>query len=105
MLPATPRTREQFQWLAVEVEERGGEALVWEGQLVLNGQAERLVAQFQAQADAQYQALMVELAEPEADLTALSRRFQQISGQDYFPTALGRQARQALLAARGGVEP
>src|SRR5256885_9772574 len=30
VLPATPWTREQFQWLTVEIGELGGEAYLWE---------------------------------------------------------------------------
>ena len=46
VLPATPWTREQFQWLAVEIGELEGEAYLWESHLLLNGQAEALVQQF-----------------------------------------------------------
>ena len=35
VLPATPWTREQFQWLAVEIGELGGEAHLWESHLLL----------------------------------------------------------------------
>ncbi|HEV2458330.1 MAG TPA: Chromate resistance protein ChrB, partial [Ktedonobacterales bacterium] len=35
VLPATPATREQFQWLATEIEELAGSALVWEATLRL----------------------------------------------------------------------
>ena len=30
ILPANPQTREQFQWLAAEIEELGGEATLWD---------------------------------------------------------------------------
>ena len=45
---ATERTREQFQWLAAEIVELEGEALVWEAALTQPGQAEGLARQFLA---------------------------------------------------------
>jgi hypothetical protein len=101
VLPATPRTREEFEWLAVEIGEQGGEASVWEGHLTLAGQDEALVRQFLAQVETEYAALRDAVASPDVDLAALSRRYQQVQGQDYFQSALGQQVRAALLAARG----
>jgi hypothetical protein len=98
VLPANERTREQFQWLAVEIQERGGEALVWEAEPALPGQQEALAAEFRQQAEAGYQAVLDALArEPQPDLAALSRRYQQTQAQDYFHAPLGRKARAALL--------
>lgn len=102
VLPATPRTREEFEWLAVEIGEQGGEASVWEGHLTLAGQDAALVRQFLAQVETEYAALLDAAARPDADLAALARRYQQVQGQDYFRSALGQQLRAALLAARGG---
>ena len=103
VLPATPWTREQFQWLTVEIGELGGEAYLWESRLLLNGQAEGLVRQFQGRADAAYQEILSELEQEEADLVALSRKYQQVRAQDYFHSALGVQVRERLMRARGGV--
>src|SRR5438094_7854230 len=63
VLPATPWTREQFQWLAVEIGELGGEAHLWESHLLLNGQADTLIQQFQARVDAAYQGILEELTQ------------------------------------------
>jgi len=101
VLPATPRTQEELQWLAVEISEQGGEASVWEAHLTLAGQDEALVRQFQAQVETAYHALLVALESPQADLVALSRRYQQARGQDYFHSDVGQRVRTALLAARG----
>ncbi len=100
VLPATPRTREQFRWLAAEIAELEGGALVWEAQLTEPGQDEALVRQFLAQVEPTYTALLSELDEPDADLAALSRRYQQVRSHDYFHTELGERAREALLAAQ-----
>ena len=102
VLPATPWTREQFQWLAVEIGELGGEAHLWESHLLLNGQADALVQQFQARVDAAYQEILDEVEQEDADLVALSRKYQQVRAQDYFHSALGTHVRERLMSARGG---
>ena len=102
VLPATPWTREQFQWLAVEIGELGGEAHLWESHLLLNGQNDALIQQFQARVDAIYQEILDELEREDADLVALSRKYQQVRAQDYFQSELGRQARERLMSTRGG---
>ena len=102
VLPATPWTREQFQWLAVEIGELGGEAHLWESHLLLNGQADTLVQQFQARVDAAYQEILDELTQEDTDLVALSRTYQLVRAQDYFHSALGSHVRERLMSARGG---
>ena len=105
LLPATSWTREQFQWLAVEIREQGGEALVWESRMVLPGQDEALVQQFVADVDTAYRAVLAALQQADADLAALARQYQQVQARDYFQSPLGQQVRAALLHARGGDEP
>ncbi len=102
VLPSTPWTREQFQWLTVEIGELGGEAHLWESHLLLNGQADTLIQQFQARVDAAYQEILEELSQEDADLVALSRKYQLIRAQDYFHSALGTHVRERLMSARGG---
>src|SRR5438270_9397240 len=84
VLPATPWTREQMQWLAVEILELGGEAYVWESRELLVGQEQVLVQQFQSRVDSVYQEILAELEQEGADLLALSRKYQQTRTQDYF---------------------
>jgi hypothetical protein len=103
VLPATAWTREQFQWLAVEIGELEGEAHLWESRLLLNGQADTLVQQFQARVNTAYQEILEELILEDADLVALSRKYQQVRAQDYFHSELGRQVRDQLISARGGL--
>ncbi len=103
VLPATPWTREQFQWLAVEIGELEGEAYLWESRLLLNGQEDALVRQFQARVDAAYQEILSELEQDDADLVALSRKYQQVRAQDYFHSEVGIQVRERLMSARGGL--
>jgi len=104
VLPATPYTREQYQWLAAEIEEMEGSAMVWEARLSLDEQDSALVERFLAQAEVGYREILAELARPEADLTALSKRYQQMQAQDYFHLELGVQTREALAAAKGGYD-
>ena len=102
VLPATPWTREQFQWLAVEILELGREAHLWESCLVLPSQEDSLREQFQTRVDTVYQEMLTELEREDADLTALSRRYQQVKTQDYFQSELGQRVRTRLLTLRGG---
>lgn len=103
VLPATAWTREQFQWLAVEIGELGGEVYLWESRLLLNGQTEELIHQFQARAESAYREILEEMEHENADLVALSRKYQQIRAQDYFHADLGMQVRERLMSARGGL--
>lgn len=102
VLPNTPRTLEQFQWLAAEIVEMGGEAMLWESRAAYGGQEETLVQQFQAQVAPAYAEILAELAGEEPDLAALSRKYQQVRAQDYFRSELGQRAQEALIAAKGG---
>src|SRR5438094_1715917 len=61
VLPAREATREQLRWLAAEIGEAGGEALVWEARLAV-GQDEALVEQFAAQVDGPYREILAALA-------------------------------------------
>jgi hypothetical protein len=100
VLPANERTAEQFRWLAAEVEEAGGHAVVWEGRLLV-GQDDDLVERFAGQVEAPYAEILAELRAGDADLAALSRRYQQVARLDYFASALGAEVRRALAAAEG----
>src|SRR5215212_3058885 len=100
VLPATPRTQEQFQWLAAEIQEQGGEALLWEARLLLGTPEEGLRQQFVEQVDREYAVILAALGAADANLAALSRQYQQARLADYFQSPLGRQVRDMLLAAR-----
>ena len=102
ILPATSRNREQFQWLASEIVERHGDATVWEAQLTALAQDENLIQQFNEQVDGEYRKILAALRRQDADLAALSRRFQHAQSKDYFQSELGRRVRAALMSARDG---
>lgn len=101
VLPNIPRTLENFQWLAAEIIELGGKALLWQGQPVLDGQSNDLESQFTAQVDKGYATLSADLEKQDTDLEQVSRQYQQIKSRDYFHSGLGRQVREKLLARRG----
>src|SRR5512142_2685464 len=72
VLPPTPYTREQLQWLAAEIVEMEGEAMVWEATLVSSEQENTLVQQFQTQVQTAYSEILAELQHPDCDREALS---------------------------------
>jgi hypothetical protein len=102
-LPSTPQTSEQCRWLATEILELGGDVSLWESKELLDGQADRLVKQFQAQVDAAYGQILAALKGRAPDLSSLSRQYQQVLAQDYFRSGQGEKVRAALLRANGGI--
>lgn len=102
ILPNTPTTHEQLQWIVAEIHEMEGSAMLWQAEQALRGQNNTLIQQFTEQVDSLYREILHDLEQENADLAALSRRYQQIKAQDYFESALGQQVRDALLRLRGG---
>ena len=100
VLPATSFSVEQMQWLAVEIREMEGSAMVWEARLSLAGQEDALVRQFINQVDTVYREILGGLERSGADLAALSRRFHLAQTQDYFRSPLSAEVREALERAR-----
>jgi hypothetical protein len=54
ILPSDAKTREDFEWIAEEAEERGGSALLWEAASFSQGQDAELIAQFRLAAEQRY---------------------------------------------------
>jgi DNA-binding transcriptional regulator PaaX len=104
VLPMNTRTQEQFQWLAAEIAELGGDATLWEAGPAMVGQEEALIGQFLSQVEAGYNEILAALEQDNTDLAALSQRYQQINSEDYFQSELGPRVREALMVARGGLE-
>jgi hypothetical protein len=73
VLPIDAKTREAFEWLAEEIEEQGGTALLWEGRSLTSEQDGELVQRFRAEADARYAAI-AESAQAIRRATVGSRR-------------------------------
>jgi hypothetical protein len=104
LLPANPQTREQFQWLAAEIEELHGEATLWESRLVNAGVEGRMIARFNEPVEAEYREILRGLKRRRPDLVSLSKRYQQILVRDYFHLDLGKKVRAALVAAQSDAE-
>ncbi|MBI3464889.1 MAG: ChrB protein [Planctomycetes bacterium] len=102
VLPATPRTQEQFQWLASEIDELGGEATYWLAEMLYESRDDALVRQFEAPLETAYREILAGLKQKKRDLAALAKRFQETQSRDYFHSELGTQVREKLLAAQEG---
>jgi hypothetical protein len=100
ILPANEKSKEHFQWLAAEVIELGGSAQVWQADVLLQGQEDTLIQQFQAQADEAYQAVYEMLMKPDPDYTSASQAYLHAQQHDYFRSELGQRVRGLLLKAR-----
>ncbi|HYC32320.1 MAG TPA: Chromate resistance protein ChrB [Gemmatimonadales bacterium] len=117
LLPADAKTREAFEWLAEEIEEQGGTALVWEAASFDPAQDERIVARFRAEADARYAAIAESaealrrlagrrlpgrsrLEQARRQLAGLERALRLESRRDHF-RAPGRRAAGEAIAAAG----
>lgn len=102
VLPATPALLEQVRWLAAEIQESQGEALVWHAQGDAPEQDAALIAQVVAQAEAGYQAILAALDQTGADRADLARRYRQILAIDYFRAPSGEAVRTRLAHLAGG---
>jgi uncharacterized protein YdbL (DUF1318 family) len=111
-LPADARTREQFEWLAEEVEESGGQAGVWLARPSTAAQERDLAAQIAGARAAEYSELVSAAAaantlSTSARVGALRRlrtQWRQITRRDFFPPPERERARLALLALASAVE-
>jgi hypothetical protein len=101
ILPDSPRTAEQIQWLRAEIQEMGGEAYSWRANTILGKDDGSLTQQFNAQVDAVYADLLKKLEKPRADLQEISRQYQLTASQDFFHSKLGFQVRDKLMSRRG----
>lgn len=105
-LPADARTREHLDWIAEEVLDAGGSAMVWMAQPASLGQ-ERQIAQAMADARATEYATVLAEAEqagalPEPERMRVMRRLRdelrRIHRRDYFPPPQRKAAERAVAA-------
>lgn len=101
VLPETPRTLEQVQWLTAEIQERGGNAYYWRANTILNEQDQAIVQQFIEQVEAVYADLLKRLEKPRADLQEISQQYQEAVSKDFFHSQLGLLVREKLIVRRG----
>ncbi|WP_181780363.1 Chromate resistance protein ChrB [Pseudonocardia pini] len=112
-LPADARTREQLEWVAEEVEQAGGSAMLWIARPDTEEEEQRIAAEMAAARAAEYravrdQALAARTAVGLDDGAGLLRRLRaelrRIERRDHFPAVDGDAARAAVkdLAAHVG---
>jgi len=90
-LPLTNRNREQFEWLAGEIAEAGGDATLWVGQLTSKAQERELAARMTADVAAGVRALVESAAQVREPgrlgapplLGRLRRELRRIRARDY----------------------
>ena len=101
VLPDTPRTAEQYQWLTAEIQEMGGSAYYWKANTILDEHEQSVIEQFNQQVDAVYSDLLKRIEKPKANLQEISQQYQQAVSQDYFHSKLGLRLRKKLMSKRG----
>ena len=101
VLPDQPRTAEQIQWLAAEIQEMGGEAYSWRASAILGADNESITQQFKDQVDTVYLDLLKKLEKSRANLEEISHQYQQAVSQDFFHSELGLRVREKLTSERG----
>lgn len=102
VLPKTPRTQEQLQWLATEITELGGEAILWEADQVYATDSVALEKQFNEPLIEEYKSICASLRNKNCDLDELSKRYVEAHKRDYFALEIGRQTREKLMKLGGG---
>jgi hypothetical protein len=94
VLPDLPRTAEQVQWLAAEIQEMGGNGYAWRANAIWGQENESLVELFKEQVDTVYSTLLKKLEKSSVDLEEISRQYQIAASQDFFHSELGLQVRE-----------
>src|SRR5215469_3026092 len=103
-LPADERTREQLEWIAEEVTDNQGDAILWLGRPADSPAEAAIIARMSTAIAAEYDAVAAEaVAMRGADIPArrraasrLRRELHRIQARDYFPTPSGDNARAAV---------
>ena len=111
-LPSDDRTREQFEWLADEVVESGGQAGVWLAYPSTASQERELTAQIADARAAEYSELesaasaaaVLGASAPAGVLRRLRTQWRQITRRDFFPPPERDRARAALDALAAAIE-
>jgi hypothetical protein len=111
-LPLDSRNREQFEWLADEVVEAGGEATIWLAELGSALQERALAAAMSKQVAADYASVIAEAegsvekapGQRKRTLARLRRELRRIHARDYFPPPERDAARQAVESLAISIE-
>ena len=111
-LPADARTTEAFEWLAEDVVEAGGEAMLWAGAPTSSAQeraiAERMsvavVEEYRTIRDAAGAAAEEDAVTRRRSLARLRRELGRIDRRDFFPPPEREEAHAAVEALASAVE-
>jgi hypothetical protein len=97
-LPASDQSREDFEWLAREIAELGGEATICEGSFLEPETGTRLIAAQRAERSREYGEIAASAQRQSGDVDRLKRRLALVTGVDHFE-ALGRADAEAAIMA------
>ena len=126
VLPKDAKTLEDFEWLAEEIEERGGSVMLWEARSLPRRQDSTVTLKFRAEAEARYAAIAEAAGKlsrqqdaavllsgrsrrPCSSSRALERTLRLERRRDYFRAAGRQEAEESVEAAaaeiRSGARP
>ena len=105
-LPLDSRNREQLEWLADEVVEAGGDAMIWIGEVGSAAQERAIAHQMAAVVSADYRRLIADAhtasgsapGQRRRTLGRLRRELRRIRSRDYFPPPEREHAHRAVEA-------
>jgi len=114
VLPTDAKTREDFEWLAEEIEERGGSVMLWEARSLPVGQDSAVVMRFRAEGEERYTTIaqaakkVARTRKRRPSAQSIEKAMQQLRGlertlrlerrRDYF-RAPGRQEAEEIVQA------
>jgi hypothetical protein len=107
LLPESEEAREAFAWLAQEIRDGGGQALVLEVDRLEESERARVIEAFRSARDEDYRKI-IEEAETNPDRARaekLRRRFDEVSRLDWFAASEGPRAAAALARLEEKPEP
>lgn len=97
-LPTSDQAREDFEWLAREIADLGGEATVCEATFLDAVTGRRLVEALRADRSADYGEIAARARRESSDVERLKRRLAEVAGLDHFGAQGKADAEAAILA-------
>jgi hypothetical protein len=97
-LPASDQSREDFEWLAREIADLGGETTICEGSFLEPETGARLIAAQRAERSREYGEIAASAQRESGDVDRLKRRLALVTGVDHFE-AQGRADAEAAIMA------
>ncbi|MES1243267.1 MAG: chromate resistance protein ChrB domain-containing protein [Acidobacteriota bacterium] len=106
LLPESDEGRESFGWIAQEIRDGGGQALVLEVERLEPAEESRVIEAFRVARDEDYRKITEEASGASVNLEKLRRRLQEVSRIDFFGAPEGPRAAAALdRLEAAGVRP